>query len=134
MKKIISILAVALSISPLAAQTVNEQVTRAVTQAVQKQCPAVKVWVKLTKPVHMSDVMFRRPRGKDIIIDWKQKENTCTGTLHANLQRVYIPAACVQEEEYQIAQVKMTFANGRTLQTSGKAVRIVKDKAFIALQ
>ena len=134
MKKITCLFISLLTATPLVAQNLNHKVTRTVDQAVLARTAKVQVQVKLAKPVRMSDVMFRRPRGKDIIIDWKQKENTCTGTLHTGLQRVYVPAPCVQEDNYQIAQIKMTFPNGKQLQTSAKSVRITKEKAFIALQ
>ena len=134
MKKLLFTLAVLLNISPLAAQTLDQQVTRAVSKAISHQPVHVDVQIKLAKPIYMSDYMWRRPRCKDVIIRWEQKENSCTGTLRTDLQRVYIPATCAQEEKYRISQVEITFANGRKLQTSGKAVRILKDKAFIALQ
>ena len=111
--------------------TLSEQLERVTTQALAKS--SVQVHVKLAKPVYMSDVMFRRPRGKNVVIRVDYKEQKCTGHLSAQNTHVILPASCVQEGNYKAAQVNLTFANGKQVKKSCKAVQLQDELAFVRL-
>ena len=113
------------------ANQLTDQITRATARALAQN--NVKVEVKLAKPVHMSDVMFRPVRGgKDVVIRVDHKEKSCTGRLSAQSKDVVVPAQCVAAEgEYLLSEMRLTFADGsqvvkqkKALQTQGQIARI----------
>ena len=113
------------------ANHLNDQITRATNRAFAKN--TVKVEVKLAKPVHMSDVMFRPVRGgKDVVIRVDYKEKSCTGRLSEHGKEVVVPAQCVASEgAFLLSKMRLTFADGRqvvkqkkALQTQGPIARI----------
>lgn len=130
MKKLLSILVVTF---PLLSYAQNSALNQAVDRAVSTQTSFVKVWVKLAKPVYMSEVMFRRPRCKDTVIRVDYKEQKCTGRLSAQKTHVWVPASCVKDGKYNAAQVKMTFADGSSIQKSAQAVQTVGQQARIGI-
>ena len=130
MKKLVCLLVV---LSPLFAQAQNSALNQAVDRAVSTQTSFVKVWVKLTKPVYMSEVMFRRPRCKDTVIRIDYKEQECTGRLSVQKTHVWVPASCVQDGKYNASRVKMTFADGSSIQKSAEAVQTVGKQARIGI-
>ncbi len=111
--------------------TFSEQLERVTAQALAKT--AVQVHVKLAKPVYMSDVMFRRPRGKNIVIRVDYKEQKCTGRLSAEKTHVIVPVSCVQNSKYKAAQVHLTFFNGKQIKKSGKSIEIQDELALVRL-
>lgn len=129
-----SILCVVLFLcAPLFAASLANPVERAVAAAIAAANQQVNVLAKLVKPVHSSDVMFRRPRGRDVVIATKQKEKACTGFWDENAQRLYIPSSCVRQDGYHVAALRLTFVGGRTVNVPGKSVKIMGDIAFVAL-
>ena len=113
------------------ANQLTDQITRATARALAQN--NVKVEVKLAKPVHMSDVMFRPVRGgKDVVIRVDYKEKSCTGRLSAQSKDVVVPAQCVASEgDYHLSKMRLTFADGsqvvkqkKALQTQGQIARI----------
>lgn len=132
MKK--SILCALLFLSaPLFAVPLTDQVERAVAAAIAVRNQRVTVSAKLVKPVYSSDVMFRRPRGRDVVIATRQKENTCTGLWDTTARRIYLPAACVQEEKYRLETLRVTFTGGRSANILGSSVKVVGDVALVTL-
>ena len=128
MKKLVVFMLLSIPVVSVA-QSFEQRVQRAIAKAAVR--PTVKVSVKLAKPVYMSDVMFRRPRGKNMVIGTDYKQNTCTGVVSD--KQVYVPATCVVEKEYRPTQVILTFANGRNVQKAGRSVKRMGDVAVIAL-
>ena len=102
------------------AQNLNGQLERMTARALVQSVVAVEV--KLAKPIHMSDVMFRRPRGKDVVIRVDYKQARCTGYLSAQNTYVYVPVSCVEDEGYKASHLSLTFADGNKIQRSGKNV------------
>ena len=111
--------------------TLSDQLERATVHALAKS--SVQVRVKLAKPVYMSDVMFRRPRGKNVVIRVDYKEQTCTGRLSAQETYVVVPTSCVQDKKYKAEKISLTFADGRFVQKTGKAVQLQDELAFVRL-
>ena len=128
MKKLVIFMLLSIPIVSVA-QSFEQRFQRTIAQAAVR--PTVKVSVKLAKPIYMSDVMFRRPRGKNMVIGMDYKQNTCTGVV--SNKQVYVPATCVVEKNYHPAQVTLTFANGRNVQKTGRSVKRVGDVAVISL-
>lgn len=128
MKKLVILMMLSLPVVS-AAQTLEQRVQRMATQAITRM--TVKVSVKLAKPIYMSDVMFRRPRGKNIIIGTDYKQATCTGVLSD--KQVYVPASCVVDKNYQPSRVTLTFADGHNVHKAGQSVKQIGDVAVIAL-
>ena len=122
-----------LSIPALGLCTVlSEQLERATARTLAKS--VVAVHVKLSKPVYMSDVMFRPLRGaKDTVIRLDYKEQICTGRLSAQKTHVVVPARCVSNEEYKATQIRLIFADGSQIKKSGKAVAVQNKVAHIRL-
>ncbi len=116
MKKIILLCLMGLSAAtlPAGAQSFTDQLQRNVYAAAQDATSKVQVHFKWKKPVYMSDVMFRRPRTKDMIIRWDQKTTTCAGIVSAE-NRVYFVADCLEPGSFEfehLKEVQVTFANG----------------------
>ena len=109
----------------------NDSVDRAAAKAVATT--AVRVHVKLARPVYMSDVMFRPVRGQDMVIRVDYKEQTCIGRLSAQKTYVVVPTSCVADEKYKAAKLNLIFANGRPVQKTGKAVENQGKVAYIHL-
>ena len=130
MKKLVCLLVV---LSPLFVHAQNNTLNQAVDRAVTAQTSFVKVWVKLAKPVYMSEVMFRRPRCKDTVIRIDYKELECTGRLSAQKTHVWVPASCVKDGKYNASRIKMTFADGSSIQKSAEAVQTVGQQARIGI-
>lgn len=130
MKKLVVLFILSIPALGLSA-TLSEQLERTTAAALAKS--SVQVHVKLAKPVYMSDVMFRRPRGKDVVIRVDYKEQKCTGRLSAQKTHVVVPASCVQDGNYKAAHVNLIFANGKQVKKSGKAVKVQNKLAHIRL-
>ena len=111
--------------------TLSEKLDRVLTAAQAKI--AVRVKVTLAKPVYMSDMMCRPVRGKDVVIRTDYKEQTCTGRLSAQKTQVYVPLSCVQDENYKAEKISLTFADGRNVKKSAKALHLHENSAHIAL-
>ena len=135
MKKISILLAVSLLTPGLFAQKVplSKQIERAVAQAVAGRDTYVSVQVKLAKPVYMSDVMFRRPRCKDMVIRVDYKQKSCTGQLSARQEYVSVPSSCVEDGKYRAAKVIVAFADGQKVTKSRKDIQTRKNSARIYL-
>lgn len=130
MKKLVVLFVLSIPALGLCA-TLSEQINRAAANAYAQS--TVQVQVKLAKPVYMSDMMFRRPRGKDVLIRTDYKENTCTGRLSAQRTHVIVPVACVQDRKYKVEQIRLTFADGRKIKKSVQALHLHEKSAHIAL-
>ncbi|MBP5404201.1 MAG: hypothetical protein J6Y17_03830 [Elusimicrobiaceae bacterium] len=113
------------------AHNLSEPVNRATAKAIA--ATAVQVYVKLAKPVYMSDVMFRPVRGKDTVIRVDYKEQTCIGRLSAKKTYVVVPLSCVADEKYKAAKINLVFANGLPVQKTGNAVENQGKVAYIRL-
>ena len=131
MKKLVVMLL--LSIPALgAAYNLNEQVNRAAADALAKM--QVQVHVKLAKPVYISDVMLRPMRGgKDTVIRTDYKVQTCTGRLSVQKTYVRVPASCIKVKNYTVSQIRLTFADGRQIQKSARAVIEQQKQTLILL-
>ena len=114
-----------------AATTLSETLNRVLTAAQAKMTVHVKV--TLAKPVYMSDVMFRRPRGTNVVIRTDHKEQTCTGRLSAQETHVYVPLSCVQDGKYKAEEISLTFSNGRHVKKTAEALHLHENFAHIAL-
>ena len=130
MKKLVVLFVLSIPAFGLSA-TLSDQLERVAAQTLAKS--SVQVHVKLAKPVYMSDVMFRRPRGKNVVIRVDYKEQKCTGHLSAQETHVVVPVSCVQAGNYKAAQVNLTFANGKQVKKSGKSVKVQDELAFVRL-
>ena len=135
MKKISILLAVSLFTPGLFAQKMpfSVSIERAVAQAVANQDASVSVQVKLAKPVYMSDVMFRRPRCKNMVIDMDYKQKSCMGRLSARKDYVSVPTSCVKDGKYHAFRVTLSFTNGKKVTKSGKDIKFQKEGARIYL-
>ncbi len=136
MKKLSIILAV-LSCAPvLFAQQVpslNKQIQRTVLQMLSLGKNEVLVSLKFAKPVYMSDVMFRRPRGKDMVIRVDYKQKSCRGVVDQSGDRVYVPVTCLKQDGYKVSNVQLTFANGTKVKKTGTSIEKKGDVAQIHL-
>ena len=121
MKKLVFLIMLSIPAWCMAAQ-LDKSVNRAAAKALAKT--AVRVQVQLAKPVYMSEVMFRRPRTQDTVISVDYKQVICTGRLSSQKTHVYVPLACVQDEKYKAASVRLTFADGQQVKKSGKDVEM----------
>ncbi len=130
MKKLVALLMLSLPVC-LMALPLSTQVERATAQALVKN--TVHVQVKLAKPVRMSDVMFRRPRSKDVVIRVDYKQTQCTGRLSFTKTHVYVPLSCVQDGKFRAANVQLTFADGSQLHKTAQAVTTYEEVASIRL-
>ncbi|MBR5151774.1 MAG: hypothetical protein IKW71_02965 [Elusimicrobiaceae bacterium] len=112
----------------------STHVARAIAQAHQRQQAVVQVTSVFKKPVKMSDVMYRPTRGcKDQVISYQEKKNVCLGTLAQSGRRVYVTADCVTQEGYQLSLVTLKFANGKVAEGTSRAVAVLQDAAYIAV-
>jgi len=115
-----------------AAGTLNDNLARITANALAEV--TVQVRVKLAKPVYMSDVMFRPVRGgKNVVVRTDYKEQKCTGRLSAQKTHVVVPVSCAVAEDYKVEQVSLTFADGKQVKKSGKAVELKDKSAHIRL-
>ena len=130
MKKLAALVVLSIPMWGIAA-TFSEKLDRTLANALAKI--TVQVKVTLAKPVYMSDVMFRRPRGANVVIRTDYKEQTCTGRLSAQETHVYVPLSCVQDGKYKAEEISLTFADGRRVKKSAQALHLHKNSAHIAL-
>ena len=114
-----------------AADHLGDQLIRATAHAFAKS--TVQVHIQLAKPVYMSDVMFRRPRGKNVVIYTDYKEQTCTGRLSAQATHVSVPLSCVQDDKYKAEKISLTFADGRRINKTAQALHVHEKSAHIVL-
>lgn len=104
---------------------------RAAATAQAQQESSVLVTAVLRKPVKMSDVMCRPTRGcNNQVVSYKQKTNTCRGTLSQSGKRVYMTADCVTESGYNLSSVSLQFANGKVAKGTGQSVVVEEDTAY----
>ena len=129
----IPLLGLCVMLFPLFGYAQNSALDKALDRAVAAQTASVHVWVRLAKPVYISDVMFRRPRGKNIVIRTDYKEKQCLGRLSAQEKQVYVPLACVAEDKYRADEMRITFANKQTVQKSANDLQFTKTAAYIKL-
>ena len=130
MKKLVALFILSLPVC-LTAFPLSTKVERAVTKTVANN--SVQVQVKLAKPVRMSDMMFRRPRCKDMVVRIDYKQTTCTGILSAAKTHVAVPLSCVRDGKYQADQVHLTFADGSQVHKTAKSVETHDEVATIRL-
>ncbi|MBP5617344.1 MAG: hypothetical protein J6X06_06155 [Elusimicrobiaceae bacterium] len=131
MKKITILLAALFVSTALSVQAAPASLQTRIARAVLSKASTVNVTATLLKPVYMSDVMFRPPRGRNEIISYKRKINTCQGRLSQSGTYVYIPAACVLAADYQLEHVALAFQNGRTFTRSKDQVAWAGNVAFV---
>ena len=130
MKKLLAV--VMLFVPALAvAHKLDQQLERLTAQAFAQS--VVQVQVKLVKPVHISDMMLRPVRGKDVVIRTDYKQNRCTGRLSVQRTHVIVPLSCVEDNNYKAEQIYLVFTDGRRIEKSGKSVKIQKNTARILL-
>ncbi len=115
------------------AHHLEDPITRATVRALAQS--AVKVEVKLAKPVYISDVMFRPVRGgKDTVIRVDHKTKSCQGRLAAQKTHVIVPARCVAAEgEFNVTKLRLTFSDGNQVVKQKKALQIQGPIARIRL-
>ena len=123
MKKIIVLSLLSFCAGTLFAQndSLNYQLTRAAAAATQEQDAKVTLHFKWEKPVRSSDVMFRTPRGEDVILRWDHAKTTCTGVV-SNENRIYFVADCLEPSSFELEhlkEVQVTLPNG-VLVSGGK--------------
>ncbi len=131
MKFVLSAAFACLGTAALAQQAFEPSLARAVAQAQLLREAAVEVSATLAKPVKMSDVMFRRPRGADMVIRTDYKTTSCKGTLDQSLTRVYVPTVCVAQEGYTLAKLTLVFANGIRAQGTQNTVQTLGEVSFV---
>ena len=111
--------------------TLSEQLERVTAQVLSAS--SVQVRVKLAKPVYMSDVMFRRPRCKNVVIGFDYKQVQCRGYLSAQGTQVYVPLSCVSDKNYKAAEVSVIFPDGKKISKSGTHVQYQSKIALIRI-
>lgn len=130
MKKLMMLLLLSIPLCSVA-QNLNKRIERAAARMLAKNTVAVEV--KLAKPVYMSDVMYRRPRGKNVVIRVDYKQTHCRGRLAEQQTQVYVPLSCVAEDDYKAAEVFITFFDGKKIHKSGKHVQYQDKIALIRI-
>ena len=130
MKKLIMLLLLSIPLCCVA-QSLNKRIERAAARVLAQS--TVVVEAKLAKPVYMSDVMYRRPRGKDVVIRIDYKQAQCRGRLSAQQTQVYVPLSCVADDDYKAAEVFITFSDGKKIHKSGKHVQYQDEIALIRI-
>ena len=113
--------------------SLGSSLERAVLQAQSAQLQKVEVTARLKKPVKISDLMWRRPRCRDMVVrvDYIQKQ--CTGVLAGNENGVFVPASCLTEPNYSLAAVQLHFVTGQTVKVTQKPVNVTDELVFIRL-
>ena len=130
MKKFI-LLTCSLLVSGLISQasSVETHVQRSAYAAQQAASSKVSLRFMWSKPVHISDVINRRPRGKDVVVRVDQATATCMGTV-SNEGRVYFVADCLEQDGFEfehLQKVLVTLSNGVQVEGRQNNIEIPQD-------
>ncbi len=120
-----------LLVSGLCAQasSVETYVRRSAYAAQQAASSKVTLRFMWSKPVRISDVMNRRPRGEDVVVRVDQATTTCTGTV-SNEGRIYFVADCLAHDSFEfehLKKVQATLSNGVQLEGGQNNIETPQD-------
>ena len=137
MKKIILFFTISLCNSALFAQAnaLNTQVQRQVYAAAQEATSRASIQFTWEKAVRISDVMMRRPRGADVVIQRDRATTTCSGVVSKE-NRVYFVSDCLAPGSFaleHLQKVQITFANGKQVVGGKNTVEKYKDVAWVTV-
>lgn len=109
-----------------------EQKVRAAFLASQAQ---VQVRTDWEKKIYLQQVLKRpmRPQAHNQLLSLERQTTLCKGMLLEGNRWVAIPAVCLQKEDFSLANIHLTFANGRQALGTKDSVVIQGDMGYIHL-
>ena len=111
------------------------QIKQNLNQAVLLDQARVQITTDWEKEVHMRDLMARPPRmgAGNPVIEVKKTTKNCQGVLLLGNEQVAVPAVCLKNGDFTLAQVHLLFANGRQVTGKQGSVSVQGDMGYIRL-